>query len=360
MVGTGTSIRQVAAASGVSPSTVSRYLRGELNVAVKTAARIEGAIAELGYKPTNEALASSRRPSIGLIIPNFTNPFFAALAESCTLAAESIGLQKLVVRGGGGGAEAAMLARLLNSSTEISGLVYGGMSSHSAQLDRAIAAGLPVVVIDKEIDSELSMDTITVDNYGGAFQATSYLLNLGHTRIAHVAGPPEFSTTKERLRGYRDAIENFGLRIDEGLIKHGPHSEEFGASIFPHLARLSSPPTAIFAGSDISAVGVLGAAELHGLRIPEDLSVVGCDGIRVGQWLRPKLTTLEQPLESLAQSALASISQQFNNALAGTHGFKPVHTVLPLRLVIRGSATGIPHGSREVSLVSGRRTEGDL
>jgi LacI family transcriptional regulator/LacI family repressor for deo operon, udp, cdd, tsx, nupC, and nupG len=332
------SLRQVASVANVSPSTVSRYLRGELTLNSDTEGRIDSAIADLGYDRKAAHGTGDARSSLALVIPNFTNPFFTALAERFTSIAQAAGLQTLVIRGGAQHEEELTLARLLESNIDLSGLVYGGMSQRSEQLVRATKMGLPVVAIDKQLDDPSSLDTVTVDNYGGAFQATTYLLSLGHRRVAMLAGPREFSTTRARLQGYTDALAREGIEVDPALVRHGNHSERLGASVFPHLLGLVDPPSAIFATSDISAIGVLSAAEIHGLVIPDDLSVVGYDGIRMSEWLRPKLTTVEQPIDALAQAAIVSIMRQLkqegNSRRAST---EPQEVVLPMRLVIRGS-----------------------
>lgn len=332
------SLRQVASVANVSPSTVSRYMRGELSLNADTEARIDSAVTRLGYDRKVAHATGDAHSSLALVIPNFTNPFFTAFAERFTSIAQAAGLQTLVIRGGGQHEEELTLARLLDSNIELSGLVYGGMSQRSEQLVRATQVGLPVVAIDKQLDVPQRLDTVTVDNYGGAFQATTYLLNLGHRRIALLAGPQEFSTTRARLRGYTDALAREGIGVDPALVRHGNHSERLGASVFPHLLGLADPPSAIFATSDISAIGVLSAAEIHGLAIPDDLSVVGYDGIRVSEWLRPKLTTVEQPIDALAQAAIMSIMRQLKQGKDRRRGdAEPQEVVLPMRLVIRGS-----------------------
>lgn len=332
------SLRQVASVASVSPSTVSRYMRGELSLNADTEARIDGAIAKLGYDQNARHSTGDARSALALVIPNFTNPFFTALAERFTSIAQAAGLQTLVIRGGGQHEEELTLARLLDSNIDLSGLIYGGMSQRSEQLARAAEVGLPVVAIDKQLDDPYGLDTITVDNYGGAFQATTYLLSLGHRRIALLAGPREFSTTRARLQGYSDALAREGIDVDPKLMRHGYHSERLGASVFPHLLSLTDSPSAIFATSDISAIGVLSAAEIHGLAIPDDLSVVGYDGIRMSEWLRPKLTTVEQPIDALAQAAIVSIMRQLKRGKgAGRASAEPQAVVLPMRLVIRGS-----------------------
>lgn len=335
------SLRQVATVAKVSPSTVSRYLRGELSLNADTEARIDSTIAELGYDRQPVHHTGHPRSSLALVIPTFTNPFFTALAERFTSVAQAAGLQTLVIRGGEQHEEDLALGRLLDSNIDLSGLVYGGMSQRSEQLARATEVGLPVVAIDKQHDAPWGLDTVTVDNYGGAFQATTYLLNLGHRRIALLAGPRLFSTTRARLEGYTDALASKGIAVDQTLVRHGIHSERFGASVFPHLLGLADPPSAIFATSDISAIGVLSVAEIHGLTIPDDLSVVGYDGIRMSEWLRPKLTTVEQPIDALAQTAIVSIMRQLKQGKDGRSArANPQEHVLPTRLVIRGSTAG--------------------
>jgi DNA-binding LacI/PurR family transcriptional regulator len=341
------SLRQVASVASVSPSTVSRYMRGELSRNADTEARIDSAVAQLGYDRKAARRTRDAPSSLALVIPNFTNPFFTALAERFTSIAQSAGMQTLVIRGGEQHEEELSLGRLLDSDIDLSGLVYGGMSQRSEQLLRATEVGLPVVAIDKQLDAPYGLDTVTVDNYGGAFQATTYLLSLGHRRIALLAGPREFSTTRARLQGYTDALAREGIGVDPTLVRHGNHSERLGASVFPHLLGLADPPTAIFATSDISAIGVLSAAEIHGLAIPDDLSVVGYDGIRVSEWLRPKLTTVEQPIDALAQAALVSIMRQRKKGKDGrAPSAEAQEVVLPMRLVIRGSTAAPAHEAR--------------
>ncbi|KRC42841.1 hypothetical protein ASE15_02215 [Oerskovia sp. Root22] len=352
-------LTQVAQHAGVSTSTASRYLRGQLNVQPETAARIDAAVAALDYRGATPGRvargsrsATPRQGSpargtgvVALVVPDFTNPFFTTLAEECADLAASRQIPLVVAVSGKHGERNGGLSPLIGGTDVLGGLIYLGMSRTDERLARAVADGLPVVVIDEEIDLDLAVDTVTVDNYGGAYQATSYLIQQGHRRIAHVAGPPELSTTQERKRGYLDALADAGLTADPDLIRHGPYTEQFGASTFPYLTRPGSAPTAVFVGSDIVAVGMLGAAELHGIRIPEDLSVVGCDGIRIGQWLRPQLTTLEQPVAALALSAVDALeramarreAQESAGTGGAATGFEPARTVLPLHLVIRGS-----------------------
>ena len=334
-------LKNVAQLAGVSTSTASRFLRGQLNVQPETAERIQQAVAEIGYRvntPHTPATSGppGPPPAIALVVPDLTNPFFASLAEACADIAATRQVPLIIASSGNHGQREASFGQLFAQNNTVAGIIYVGMNRSNPRLEEAVAGGFPVVVIDEEIDLHFEVDTITVDNYGGAYQATSYLIQQGHERIAHVAGPKGLSTTTERLRGFLDAMSDAGLATDKKLIRHGPYTEQFGASIFPHLARPGHDFSAVFVGSDIVAVGMLATAELHGIRIPEDLSIIGCDGIRVGEWLRPKLTTLEQPIEGIAQAALDTITRRVTE-----RGEVPrtahVKIVLPLQLVIRGS-----------------------
>ncbi|WP_030423131.1 LacI family DNA-binding transcriptional regulator [Streptomyces sp. SCSIO 75703] len=329
-------LTNVAQRAQVSVSTASRYLRGQLKVNPETAARIDSAVRELAYVVPSAVRAAgrpTRNPIIALVVPDLLNPFFAELAEAVADAAAASDVELVVGVTGQQARRERSLSDLVAGSDAIDGMIYVGIHRSNPRLIEAIEDGLPVVVLDEEIAGTSQADAISVDNYSGAYQATSYLAQLGHRHIAHVAGPPELSTTRDRHRGYRDAMHHAGLAVDEDLVLHGPYTEHFGASIFPYLTRAERRPTAVFAGSDIVAVGMLAGAELHGLRIPEDLSVVGCDGIRVGEWLRPKLTTVQQPVAELARTALEVVQARIDAPDAPR-----VEKVLPLHLVIRGSA----------------------
>ncbi|WP_026196897.1 LacI family DNA-binding transcriptional regulator [Sciscionella marina] len=326
-------LTRVAQIAQVSASTASRYLRGQLKVNPETAARIDAAVRELDYEAPAAPAPAREQPVLALVVPEMVNPFFAGLADELAEAAAMDGASLVVGITGQQARRESSVSDLVASTPAIDGLIYVGMHRENPRLTSAIAEGLPVVVLDEEIASTPEVDTVAVDNYGGAYQATSYLAQLGHRRIAHIAGPDELSTTRDRCRGYRDAMRGAGLPVDEDLVLHGPYTEQFGASTFPYLAGAEHRPTAVFCGSDIAAVGMLAAAELHGLRIPEDLSIVGCDGIRVGEWLRPKLTTLQQPMTELARAALELIRARIEDPARA-----PQTRTFPLQLVIRGSA----------------------
>jgi DNA-binding LacI/PurR family transcriptional regulator len=172
-----------------------------------------------------------------------------------------------------------------------------------------------------------------MDDYAGGYQATSYLVALGHRRIAFVSGPAELGSVQERYRGYCDALR-VGCIDAEGQVNlAGQFTEQFGMSALPHLLAAAQPPTAAFVASDYIALGVLSAAEMHGIKVPDDLSIVGFDDIRFSQYVRPRLTTIRSPVDRLAQQGVELLFERLQDPQA------PARTqVLPVELVIRESA----------------------
>lgn len=320
------SITQIAQHAGVSPSTVSRYLRGTLDVNPDTAKRINEAALLHGYSPRTQKTAST---ILALIVPELRNPFYSALSQSIVTAAGASGFQVDIKVSHGKSAHEHELVDEVVRSQRYCGLLYAGLNSHNDALARVIPSAMHIVLLDECIDDSSlpPMNMVTVDNYSGAYRAVRYLLSLGHQRIAYLSGPYGLSTAKERLRGYSDALAAAHIQQDSNIIFSGPYTEEFGSSIFPYIIENPAPPTAIFCSSDIAAIGLLGAAEQYGFKIPDDLSVIGCDGIHVGQWLRPSLTTLQQPIEDIAHAAIELV----------THDGPAKHVQLPLNLVIRDS-----------------------
>jgi DNA-binding LacI/PurR family transcriptional regulator len=212
-------------------------------------------------------------------------------------------------------------------------MLYLGSFRSNERLAVAIADGLPVVVVDEPIAGLPPVPTVVMDDYAGGYQATSYLVALGHRRIAFVSGPAELGSVQERFRGYLDALRKAGVETEGQVRLSGQFTEQFGMSALPHLLAAAHPPTAAFVASDYIALGVISAAEAHGLRVPDDLSIVGFDDIRFSQYVRPRLTTIRSPLDRLAHLGVELLFERLADpqAPARTH-------VLPVELVIRESA----------------------
>ena len=333
-------IQDVAKAAGVAASTVSRFLNGQLHVSPATEARMRRAIRELGYVPNAHAKNLARRRSgvIGFVVPEIGNPYFGAIADYVVEAVERRGLMVLLCSTRSQAAKESSYIDLLDSGA-IDGMIYLGSFRTNERLAAAIRGGLPVVVVDEPIAGLPDVHTVVMDDYAGGYQAASYLVALGHRRIAFVSGPAELGSVAERRRGYCDALVKGGIDPDEQLNLPGHFTEQFGMSALPRLLAAGQPPTAAFVASDYIALGMLSAAETHGIRVPEDLSVVGFDDIRFSQYVRPRLTTIRSPLERLAQIGVGLLFERLDSTEPGARADAQARTeTLPVELIVRESA----------------------
>jgi DNA-binding LacI/PurR family transcriptional regulator len=338
-------IQDVASAAGVAASTVSRYLNGQLRVSPATEARVLDAVRTLGYVPNAQAKNLARRRSgvVGFVVPDIANPYFGAIADHVVEAVERRGLLVLLCSTRSEAVKEASYIDLLASGA-IDGMLYLGSFRWNERLAAAIRGGLPVVVVDEPIAGLPDVHTVVMDDYAGGFQAASYLVALGHHRIAFVSGPAELGSVQERRRGYCDALVKGGIDPDEQLHLAGHFTEQFGMSALSRLLAAGEPPTAAFVASDYIALGMLSAAEAHGIRVPEDLSVVGFDDIRFSQYVRPRLTTIRSPVERLAQTGAELLFDRLTAAVAGARQDTPARTeVLPVELIVRESAAPPAH-----------------
>jgi DNA-binding LacI/PurR family transcriptional regulator len=330
-----TTIKDVAHAAGVAASTVSRYLNGQLKVSPATEAKVLEAVAELGYVPNaaGRNLAHRRSGVIGFVVPEISNPYFGTIADHVVEAVEQHGRLVLLCSHRSQSVKQSSYIDLLATGA-IDGMLYLGSFRSNERLAVAISDGLPVVVVDEPIAGLPPVHTVVMDDYAGGYQATSYLVALGHRRIAFVSGPDELGSVQERLRGYCDALRNAGIDPGGQVRLSGQFTEQFGMSALPHLLAAVESPTAAFVASDYIALGVLSAAEAHGIRVPDDLSIVGFDDIRFSQYVRPRLTTIRSPVDRLAQTGVELLFERLRDPHA------PARTeVLPVELVIRESAT---------------------
>ena len=199
-------------------------------------------------------------------------------------------------------------------------------------MDAFDAAGLSLVVIDPVNLSNVEVSSIGATNWAGGLSATEHLIGLGHTRIAFVGGPESTACSRARLHGHRAALENAGLPFDPALVSYGTFTYENGFAEAQRLLALKRPPTAVFAGCDPIAFGVIEAARLQGTSVPQDLSVVGFDDTYVAEWFSPPLTTVHQPLQEMGRAALRVLENFAAGSAPDTH-----HIELATHLVVRES-----------------------
>jgi DNA-binding LacI/PurR family transcriptional regulator len=322
-------IARIAEEAGVSIPTVSKVINGRSDVAVDTRERVEAIIRKHGYQ----------RPDKGLSRSNILELIFHELESAWAL--EIIRGVEQVAREN---QMAVVLSELQGRHTPGRGWIEGVLTRRptgiisvfsdlsATQRSKLDTRGIPFVVVDPAGEPTQDTPSIGATNWSGGLAATRHLLELGHQRIAVISGPDEVLCSRARVDGYRAAVETAGLRVDPALVRHGDFHLEGGYEQGRQLLALADPPTAIFAGSDLQGLGVYEAAREAGLRIPEDLSVVGFDDLPVARWVGPPMTTIRQPLLEMAAAGARL-------ALDLARGEQPAHRRVELAtsLVVRQS-----------------------
>lgn len=296
-------IKHVAARAGVSFTTVSHVLNGTRRVSDSARHRVEQAIAEMGYSPSAVArsLKMSETCILGVLVPNITNPFFAELTrgieDRCRQTDYSVFLCNF-------DDDAEQQARYLKTLLErrVDGLLLAAAAGEAAVLvQRLELAHVPTVVVERAIPG-LSCDLVRVDHEGAARLAMDHLLSLGHRSIACLSGPSLFAVSRARVAGWRQAMQEAQIEIQEGWLLEGDFSAAEGYQLTRQLLARGDV-TAIFAGNDQQAIGALHAAAEMGVAVPQALSVIGFDGIDLGGYVYPALTSVGYPIRALGETA---------------------------------------------------------
>jgi LacI family transcriptional regulator len=322
-------IRDVAARAGVSVATVSKVLNGRWGVAAATSARVREVIDELGYEASlvAQSLRNQRTNVIGILVADL-EPFSTELLKGAADVIRGTGYELVVYSAGGqardhAGWERRYLTRL--SGTLIDGAVLVTPTVVEAHY------GAPVVAVDPHTGPS-DMPTIDSDNLRGAQLAVEHLAGLGHRRIGMLTGRPDLQSALLREQGYRAALAAAGIAVDERLIVEGAYEPDVAAEHARDLLAGADRPTAIFAANDLSAIAAMQVAAELGLRVPEQLSVVGFDNIPESALCTPPLTTVEQPIRQMGQEAVDMLIR----LIAGADVESP-HVRLATRLVVRQS-----------------------
>ncbi|AZS38107.1 HTH-type transcriptional repressor CytR [Microbacterium lemovicicum] len=325
-------IHDVAAAAGVSVATVSKAVNGRYGVAEGTAQRVLAEVERLGY--ASSLVASSMRARqtgvIGVLVPDF-EPFTAEILKGVSAGLAGSPYDVLAYAGvrhhASAGWEKRSLQRLSGTLIDAAIMVTPTVIAPSAEI--------PIVAVDPHTGHG-DLPTVESDSFGGAVEATRYLVELGHRRIGFLAGRPDLRSAKLREAGYRQALTDAGIDFDPRLVEVGRYEPEAAGDAARTLLG-GARPTAVFAANDLSALAVLGVAAELGLRVPEDLSVVGFDDIPEASRRLPALTTVRQPMHRLGRIAAEL-------AMALMAGETPAQTsiLLPTRLVPRATTAAVP------------------
>ncbi len=296
-------IYDVARLAGVSTATVSRALNGTARIAPATQAAIDAAVEQLGYRPNSIArsLVTKSTQTIALLLPDISNPFYAALVSGIQEYVLSHDHTMLLCTTEGNAAREEQYLHLLRAK-QVDGALVDGLVLPADRLSRFVRDGFPIVCLDRDIASA-AIPVVQVDNHMGGKLATQHLVVLGHKRIAHITGVPSLGISKERQAGYAEALETAGIGFDQRLVAIGTFSEDGGYRAARDLLLMSPGLTAIFAANDLTAVGALNAIAESGRRVPDDVSVVGFDDLRLASYTSPPLTTVRQPATRIARLA---------------------------------------------------------
>ncbi|WP_406689958.1 substrate-binding domain-containing protein [Saccharopolyspora sp. ID03-671] len=294
-------IRDVAGRAGVSVSVVSRVLNDTGPVSAPKRAAVLEAVEQLGYRPKAAArqLGQDRPDTIGLLLADLTNPFFARLADRVVAEARSRELQVvLMTTQEDPHLEQQALNTLLDRSV---GGVIGTPTGHNVEhWDKLANLEMPVVFVDRAIDGLDQVDVVSIENVESAATATGHLLDRGHRRIGLVPGPLDTSTGSERVRGYERALAERGVDLDERLVRPVPFRGETGADVMAQMLSLDEPPTAVVVANTAQVRAVLRMLTQARVSVPDELSVVVFDDNPWTELIRPPLTAVRQPIDMLA------------------------------------------------------------
>lgn len=319
---------EVAEAADVSIPTVSKVLNGRVDVAEDTRQRVEAILNTSGYFRTKRRKAQ-QVGVIDLVFSEF-GPYATEIIKGAEEAA-SLDRHRIAVSALSDGAKQRRWLDVLESG-RTDGIILVFAELAPAHRERLKALGLPVVIVDPVGQPDSRTPSVGVANWAAGMTATEHLIELGHRRIAIIAGRVAMLCNQARLDGYRAALERAGIPVDPALVHTGAHHHPSALNAASAMLDRPDPPTAIFATNDIHAMGVYEAARLHGLRLPEDLSVVGFDDLPMAEWVSPPLTTMHQPLAEMAALAIRLLLTKDSPNLS--------HRVeLATSLVIRSSTT---------------------
>jgi len=333
------SLQNVAREAGVSLTTASRVLNNSSHpVNQSTARRVLKAAERLGYSPNAlaRALVTQRSGIIGVLVGDNADPYFAMIVHGIHAVVQSRGSMVIVCNTQRNPQTVLGYISLLDSYDADGILFVGGALTepeYSEQIrlacERYCRNGGHIVTLS---EYPLSVPRVSIDNVKASYDMTRYLIGLGHEEIAYVRGPENLHTTDLREQGFRQAMVEAGLSIRAEFVVGGSFTFESGQEAMQALLDLPKRPTAVFAANDLMAIGCVFTALQRGLRIPQDLSVVGMDNIESTQYLTPQLTTMEVPMVEMGRQAASCLFSMIEKEPF------PAVTVLPHSLVIRGTA----------------------
>ena len=325
-------IKDVAALAGVSFTTVSHVMNQTRPVSAPVEAKVKAAIRQLNYVPSGVArsLRARQTGTIGLLVPNNTNSYFAELARGIEDYCERNGYFVFLCNSDDDIRKQQNYLRVLREK-RIDGLIVASAGDDAVLAELLAATRVPVVMVDRQI-AGLEADAVQIDHEAGAYLATRHLLELGHRTIGCIGGPLAMDVSVLRVDGFRRAMAESGIAVGVEAIIQSDFSSPGGYLAAKRLLQ-TFKPSGIFASNDMMGIGALRAAAELGLRVPHDVSVIGFDDIELGRYVFPALTTVGQPILSLGEATAQTLLARIAGSLSGA----PHRQIMPPSLTIRES-----------------------
>lgn len=299
------SMNEVAKRAGVSIATVSRVLNNSESVNEETRMKILKAIKELKYQPSRVAKRLRSKSGagnlLGVLIPDIQNPFYVDVLRGIEDVAYQNNYVIIMCNFNQDEKKESMYLEILESEA-IDGLIAAPANEDDQRVKKIVRNGLPVVCVDRGLKG-MDVDVVWVNNEEGAYQAVSYMIEKGYKRIAHIGGLPTIPSSRLRLDGYRKALADHGLPIDNNLIVQGDSSYTSGIQFTEKLLNLKTPPDALFTGNNLITLGALEVINGRKLQIPNDIAVLGFDDMNWSNALNPPLTAVRQPAYEIGKRA---------------------------------------------------------
>lgn len=328
-------IKDIARLADVSTATVSRVINNYVYVSEKTRQKVLKAVKELNYKPNSVArsMRIKKTHTMGLLLSDITNHFYAEIAKAVVDLATSYGYTVILCITKN---DTKLQENYINilKQRKIDGFLFASANLRDTQIKQLETGKTPFVLLNRRLENNHNINYVVLDNEFGAFMAVEHLVNLGHRRIAFISGQRIFSTFLERHRGYKNALNYFGLEFDENLVMEGCWQDEKQA--FKSTKRLlnhNRPPTAIIAANDLMAFNAIEAITAEGMSVPNDIAIIGFDDVDLARHSSIQLTTVAQNKHLMAEIATRSLIQ----ITEGKPLKLPVQIMLKPQLIVRGT-----------------------
>lgn len=338
-------IKDIAKQAGVSHSTVSRALRSSPLISDETTERIRQIAAEMGYLPSAAArsLKTNRSRALGVIVSNIDDPFFSEILQGIEENAQERGYSMIIAASQRDPKREENIVRDMRERG-VDGVIICSSSFSAEQQRKILEFGIPIVIINNQ-SAEGYRYSVYHDDVDGSRQVTRHLIDLGHKNIAYLGNALSGRTTQDRQTGFRLEMASAGLAVpDEYIIEVAGGGPENGFTALNHFLELKNPPTALFCFNDMMAIGVLSGLHQAGLRVPEDLSVVGFDNIKLSSYTTPPLTTLDQPKHYIGEEA-ARLLLDLLDPLSGEAPPQQAIQILKGKLLVRKSTAPLVDAS---------------